>query len=140
MIVVDTNIVSEPLKASPDPRVIAWLDAQPADTLFLTSISYAELLLGISKMPSSKRRAAMADGVDHAVRDLFGGRILPFDHLAAKAYAQIVADLQRKGRSLSMSDAQIAGTAMSLDFKIATRDKAFEHAGGAVINPWLDYA
>lgn len=136
MIVVDTNVVSEALRVAPDPHVIAWLDAQPAESLFLTSVSYAELMLGIARLPAGRKRTAIAEAVSQVLQELFAGRILPFDRVAADAYAGIVVAAQERGHTLSIADAQIASIAQSLDFRVATRDKAFEHAGGTVIDPW----
>lgn len=136
MIVVDPHVVPEALRGKPDRLIVAWLDAQPAETLFLTTVSYAELMLGVGRLPTGKRRTAIADAVDRVLHELFDGRILPFDLIAAKAYSRIVVHAQKQGHMLSIADAQIASIAQSLDFRIATRDEAFEHAGGTVINPW----
>lgn len=84
MIVVDTNVVSEALRAAPDRKVIAWLDAQPIETLFLPAISYAELMLGVRQLPLGKRRTAIAESLDRVLSELFGDRTLPFDLAAAK--------------------------------------------------------
>jgi len=136
VIVVDTNVVSEALRAAPDRKVIAWLDAQPIETLFLPAISYAELMLSVRQLPPGKRRAGIAESLDRVLSELFGDRTLSFDLAAAKAYAHIVTDAREQGLALSIADAQIASIARSRNFRIATRDSAFAHAGVAVINPW----
>lgn len=136
MIVVDTNVVSEALRATPDHHVIAWLDAQPLDTLFLTSISFAELSLGLATLPAGRRRADFEAAVFKAISELFADRILPFDLRAAESYAHIVCTARAKGHTMSMPDAQIASIAATHDFDIATRDKGFAQTGRTIINPW----
>ncbi len=136
MIVVDTNVVSETLRVSPDPKVIAWLDAQPAESLFLTSVSYAELSLGLENMPAGKRRKAFTEAVYQCIDTLFGDRILPFDVKAAREYAFIVSEARAVGHTLAIADAQIASIAYAHHFDIASRDKAFNYVRCNVINPW----
>ncbi|MCF4166908.1 type II toxin-antitoxin system VapC family toxin [Zavarzinia compransoris] len=137
MIVLDTNVVSEPMRLDGDPAVRAWLDAQAAETLYLTSVSLAELLVGIGRLPQGRRR----DGLDRALAALldrlFGDRILPFDAAAARIFADIQEDCRMKGRAIAFADGQIAAIARSHGFSVATRDTApFEAAGVPVINPW----
>ena len=137
MIVLDTNVVSEPIKPNGNPMVQIWLDQQIAETLYLTTTSLSELLVGIKILPVGKRR----DGLDAALADmmgkLFGSRILPFDQRAALAYAPLVGKARADGRSIGVADAQIAAIATVHGFTVATRDtEPFVAAGVPVINPW----
>lgn len=137
MIILDTNVVSEPLKPSPDGRVVAWLDRQASDTLFLTTVNLAELLYGVEVLPDGKRRRRLTEGLTDLLQQLFGGRILPFDELAARTFAQTQSQARRNGVAISMADGQIAAIARSNNFSIATRDaEPFAAAGIKVIDPW----
>ncbi len=137
MILLDTNVVSEPMRPKPDARVLAWLDAQAAESLYLSTVSFAELLLGIVSLPPGKRRKALASAFHEQVIALFGERVVPFDLAAAEAYAQVVTRARRHGYPIAVADAQIAAVAESHRFTVATRDEAPFHAAGIpVINPW----
>ena len=137
MILLDTNVVSEPLRPRPDRRARDWLDAQAAETLYLSTISLSELLLGIENLPAGRRRAALVAAVGQQIVALFGDRILSFDIEAAQAYAKIVTQSRRKGHPISVGDGQIAAIAMARGFTVATRDEMpFVAAGLPVINPW----
>ena len=137
MIVLDTNVVSEPMKPSADPTVQAWLDRQVAETLYLTATSLAELLVGIEILPSGRRKDGLAAALAELMAVLFGPRILPFDQQAAIAYAPVVSRARAGGTIISVADGQIAAIAAARGFTIATRDTApFEAAGLPVINPW----
>lgn len=136
MIVLDTNVISEPLKPSPDPRVVQWLDTQAVETLYLTAISYSELLVGIEMLPAGRRKNTLAGSVAALLDRIFGERILAFDRLAASKYAAIYARTRKSG-PIPISDAQIAAIASAHGFSVATRDvRPFRAAGLSVINPW----
>jgi hypothetical protein len=141
VILLDTNVVSEPMRPKPNGNVVAWLDAQAAETLYLSTVSLAELLLGIESLPAgpAKRdRKALAAALAEQVIALFGERIVPFDLAAAHAYAKIVARARQYGHPIAVADAQIAAIAASRHFSVATRDEApFQAAGVPVINPWI---
>jgi hypothetical protein len=137
MILLDTNVVSEPMRQRPDRRVQDWLDAQAIETLYLSTISLSELLLGIESLAAGKRRRALTSMLGQQIAGLFERRIIPFDIAAAEAYAKVVVHARRQGHAISVADGQIAGIAASRGFPIASRDTApFEAAGLAVINPW----
>lgn len=137
MILLDTNVVSETMRLSPDPGVVAWLDAQVAETLHLSSVSLAELLLGIAMLPDVRRKSALGTSLDTRATALFGPRVLAFDKSAAEIFAGIVSRTRAAGFSIGMADAQIAATATAHGFVVATRDRApFEAAGLTVIDPW----
>ena len=136
MIVLDTNVLSEPLKTRPDLKVLAWLDAQAAETLYLSTISYAELRFGVLKMPDGKRRTDLAAQIDRAL-ELFKDRMLEFNVKAAEQLAQIGARCMKMGKPATAPDAYIAAIAAAHGFSVATRNvDHFKHTGVLVINPW----
>ena len=108
MIVLDTNVVSELMKSAPEPAVMAWIDAIPGATLFLSAVTQAEILYGVALVPEGKRREGLALAARTAFDTYFRGRILPFDSEAAEAFAELAAGRRRAGRPISQADAQIA--------------------------------
>lgn len=137
MIILDTNVVSEPMKPDGHRGVQAWLDDQIAETLYLTSISLSELLLGVEALPEGKRKAGLAAALSDLLSTLFGARVLPLDQRAATMYAGRVSQARAAGRAISMADGQIAAIAAVHGFTVATRDTApFVAAGVPVVNPW----
>lgn len=136
MIVLDTNVVSEAMKPSANPAVTAWLNDQVAETLYLSSVTLAELLFGIGSLPTGKRKNALAEMLD-SLLELFQGRILPFDTDAARHYAQLATKARAAGKGFPTPDGYIAAIAVAHGFTVATRDTGpFEAAGVPVINPW----
>ena len=113
MILLDTNVVSEPMRSNPDRSVLTWLDAQSVESLYLATVSLSELLLGIASLPAGKRRSALAGALDEQIISLFAERIVPFDIAGAEAYAEIVTRARRRGHSIAVADAQIAAIAAS---------------------------
>ena len=137
MILVDTNVISEPMRPLPEPTVLRWLDRQKVERLFLASTSLAEILTGISVMPDGQRKYEMQEDVEEHVARYFSGRILPYDERAARIYARLYSDARTRGRSISMPDCQIAAIAESNGMIVATRDvKPFRGVGLRVVNPW----
>jgi toxin FitB len=137
LILIDTNVVSEMMRREPDQRVVEWLDAQMVETLYLSSVSIAELLLGIALLPEGRRKTALASALSIQVTALFGTRLLPFDVSAAEAFATIVSRARASGLAIGVADGQIAATAAVHGLIVATRDAApFLAAGLAVIDPW----
>ena len=137
MIVLDTNVVSETLRPSPDPGVLAWLDAQDPQTLFITSIGLAELLSGVERLPKGRRRTQLASAIEERMLPLFADRILGFDEPAAKAFAAIEARLLASGRPAGFADTAIAAIAQVHGCIIATRNvKHFTGTGAKLLNPW----
>jgi len=136
MILLDTNVVSEAMTREPHARVREWLDAQAAETLFLSSITVAELLFGIGALPAGKRKDRLAAALDE-VLDQFAGRILPFDTEAARRYAETAVRARRAGKGFPTPDGYIAAIAAAHGFAVASRDaSAFMAAGLTVIDPW----
>jgi len=139
MIVLDTNVVSEPMKANGNPVVQAWLDRQTAESLYLTATSLSELLVGIEFLPDGKRKEGLGRSLVELLDKLFGTRILPFDQQAATVYAPLVANARSRGHRISVADGQIAAIAAIHGFTIATRDTApFVATGVPVIDPWKE--
>lgn len=136
MIVLDTNVVSEMMKVEPHPLVRTWLNGQSAETLFLTSVTLAEILFGIAALPAGKRKARLSEALD-GLMTLFRGRILPFDAEAARRYSEIAIKARTNGRALPMADGYIAAIAASLGFVVISRDtEPYDAASIAFINPW----
>ena len=139
MIVLDTNILSEMMRARPDPHVMSWLNRQRPNQIYVSAITQAEMLLGVALLPTGKRRTSLATQIDALFAEDFAHRCLPFDSQAASHYAQIVSDRHKSGKPVSTEDAQIAAIARSRSFQIATRnvaDFADIHALG-IVNPWV---
>jgi predicted nucleic acid-binding protein len=137
MILLDTNVISEPLKLSGDAGVINWIDSQTIETLYLSAISLAELRLGIAVLPSGKRRDTLLSSLELRILPLFAGRILPFDSAASETYAVLRARAKANGKAIAAADGYIAATAVTQGLMVATRDIGpFEAAGLTVINPW----
>ena len=136
MILLDTNLVSEAIKPESHPAVRAWLDAQLAETLFLPSITIAELLFGIGVLPDGRRKTRLAARIE-GLLEAFAGRILPFDVQAARHYADLAVKARADGRGFPTPDGYIAAIAAVHGFAVASRDtSAFHAAGLAVIDPW----
>ncbi len=138
MILLDTNVISEPWKPAPDAAVLTWLDAQAIETLFISAISIAELRFGIASMPVGKRQSILKDRLEGEVLPLFDGRILPFNVGTSRFYAALMAGGQKAGKAIAKADGYIAATAAESHLAVATRDtSSFEAAGMRVINPWI---
>jgi predicted nucleic acid-binding protein len=134
---LSTNVLSELLRAQPHPAVLAWFAEQPADSLFVSSVTQAEMLLGARLLPRSKRRQQLETALDAMFREDFAGRVLPFDSAAATAYAAVVAARRSTGRPIAQFDAQIAAIALSRRAALATRNVSdFEECGLTLTNPW----
>lgn len=137
MILLDTNVLSELMRAKPDPKVLAWVDAQPASRLMICSITVAEILCGIARMPDGKRKQGLLDIASAMFDEDFAGNILPFDADAAVHYAEIAAESEARGRVVDMADAQIAAIGRLHDAVIATRNiRHFESLGVVLVDPW----
>jgi len=137
MILIDTNVLSELMRAKPAPEVLAWIDAQPTSQLFISSITVAEILYGIARMADGKRKQGFLDLATLMFDEDFAGRILSFDADAAIHYAGLAAESEAKGKVVDMADGQIAAIAALHDARVATRNvRHFDYLGVPVINPW----
>jgi toxin FitB len=137
MILLDTNVVSEMMRAQPAAEVVSWMAGQPASGLYVSSITQAEILRGLLLMPRGRRQRSLEKAAAGMFDEDFVDRVLPFDSAAAVAYAQITADRRRAGRPIAVFDAQIAGVARATGATLATRNTAdFARCGIELINPW----
>lgn len=137
MILLDTCVVSEPLRPAPEPQVVAWIDAQALDTLYLSAVTVADLRAGVALLPAGKRRSGLHESLETRMLPLFAGRVLPFDLVCTQAYAELMAKARASGLAIASADGYIAAIAMANGLAVATRDTGpFEAAGAVVINPW----
>lgn len=137
MILLDTNVISEPLRKAPAVQVVQWLDTQPMETLYLSTITVAELRAGVAAMAAGKGQASLKHDLETRVLPLFSGRTLAFDIGCTEAYAEIWVKSRKAGQAIGAADAFIAAIALANHFTIATRDVGpFVFAGVPVINPW----
>jgi len=137
VIILDTNVISEPLKPSPDPAVIRWLDRQSPATLYVTTISQAELLAGVSALPAGRRRTELRKVIDKELSLLFEDRVLPFGERSAEAYAQVVPAANAAGNPIDFADAAIGAIAIEHNYILATRNVAdFKGTSIKLLNPW----
>jgi hypothetical protein len=137
VILLDTNVVSEPLKPAPDPKLLAWLAAQSPETLYLSTVTVAEMLAGVERMPKGRKREIVRDALTTQVFALFPGRILTFDMNAAEAFAKVISYANASGNPIGFADAAIAAIAAVHGFHVATRNaRDFKGSGVELINPW----
>lgn len=137
MIVLDTNVVSELMRKEPEPRVIEWVDGHPAGDVFLTSVTTAELLYGIARLPDGRRKDSLAAKTQELLLDDFVGQVLAFTVDASTHYADIVITRERQGAPISMADAQIAAICRLYGAVLATRNvRDFAGTGVDVRDPW----
>ena len=130
MILVDTTVVSEPLRRAPEPRVAEWLAAQVPEMLNLSAITVAELRFGVWSLPAGRRRDRLHGDLEERVLPMFAGRVLPFDPAASQACAEPMAKPRSGGRSIAVSDGYIAATAAANGMMVATRGHRAVRGGG----------
>lgn len=139
MILLDTNVISEPLRRVPEARVINWIDAQSLETLYLSAITVAELRFGVANLPVGKRRDELQTSLENQILPLFSGRVRPFELDCTTAYAELMAKAKSAGLAIAAADGYIAAIAATNRFSVATGDVSpFQAAGVNVINPWDD--
>lgn len=137
MIILDTNVISELIRAAPDPGVRAWVNSIPSTQIATTAITAAELYYGVARLPEGQRRQQLAVAVSALLNDVLRGRIAPFDERAARRYADVIAGRERAGRPIEVLDGQIAVICRELGAVLATRNiKDFEETGVELIDPW----
>jgi len=136
MIVLDTNVVSELMRAEPEPAVLSWLRQNSGDSLYTTAVTVAEIRYGVARLPKGRRR----DSLHQAANEIFAAfprQVLPFDLAAAFAYADVVTGREGRGNPIDGFDAQIAAICRSQAATLATRNtKDFTDTGIAVLDPW----
>ena len=134
---LDTNIVCELLRRTPDPAVERWVGTSLATDLYFSSIGEAELRYGVAILPEGRRRNALAQAIEAILREDFDDRILPFDSAAAREYSDIASARRAAGRPILPADCQIAAIARSRNMTVATRNvRDFEDTGVEIIDPW----
>lgn len=137
MIVLDTNVVSELIRESPAPSVVARVDSWDSSELAITAVTAAELRAGVAFLPSGRRRTAIARSVDVLLSETFAGAVLPFDAESASRYADVLAARRRAGAPIEPLDAQIAAICLQYDARLATRNlRDFAGVGVDLIDPW----
>jgi len=137
VIVLDTNALSETLKPLPSEVVLRWLALQEPASIYVTSVTQAEIFYGIELMATGRRRQRLADAAEGVFTEDFRERILPFDQPSAREFARILASRKAAGRPMSQIDAMIAAIARSHGAAVATRNTSdFEGCGIRLINPW----
>ncbi|MCP3729310.1 type II toxin-antitoxin system VapC family toxin [Sphingomonas sp. MG17] len=137
MIVLDTNVVSELLRTEPASEVLDWLRGQSSASLFITTVTHAEIRYGIAILPAGKRRDALDALANEILGEDFAGQTLTFDAAAAEYFATIAADRRALGKPISQFDAQIAAITRSRGANLATRNvRDFVDCGVTLINPW----
>ena len=137
MIVLDTNVVSELMKPRPNRTVEMWLVAQSPTSLFISSVSEAELRYGVAILAPGRKRERLAELIDAVIVEAFPNRVLAFDSAASINYGEIASTRRRAGKPISQFDAQIAAIAKSHDATLASRNVAdFEGCGIELLDPW----
>lgn len=137
MIILDTNVLSALMRTSPDVAVVAWLDRQPAESIWITSLTVFEARFGLALLPSSRKRLALERAFETVLEEDLANRILDFDAEAAAAAARLAAQRRRAGRTADFRDTLIAGIAQARRATIATRNtKHFEGLDVPVVDPW----
>ena len=137
MILVDTNVVSEPLRRTPEPLVTDWLDAQALESLYLSAITVADLRFGVWSLPVGRRRDLLNEDIESKILPMFAGRVLAFDLPASRAYAELMVKARSRGQTIPVVDGYIAAIAAANGMIVATWDFAlFKAAGLKTVNPW----
>jgi toxin FitB len=138
MMILDTNVLSALMRRTPDEAVIEWLNQQPRTSVWTTSITVLEIRFGLQILPVGKRRAVLMKTFE-TVLDLIDARVAPFDSDAAQQAGDLMASCQKKGRSIDLRDAMIAGIVLSRHATLATRNTShFEGISASVVNPWSE--
>ena len=137
MIILDTNVLSALMWTAPDPPVVNWLDRQPAESVWITSITVFEARLGLALLPQGRRRRALEAAFARLLEDDLENRVLDFDAAAAASAALLAADRHRAGRPTDMRDTQLAGIALARHATLATRNvRHFADLKVPVVDPW----
>ena len=137
MIVIDTNVLSAVMQDEPDQKIIAWLDDQPAPSIWTTAITIFEIRFGLEKLPRGRRRRRLEEAFQLALSEDLEGRVLPFDHAAAQTAGIVAARQRRAGRPVDVRDTLIAAIALERRGTLATRNlRHFEGIGLNLVDPW----
>jgi len=137
MIILDTNVLSALMRTAPEAPVVAWLDRQPADSVWITSITLFEARLGLALLPSGRRRQTLEAAFARLLKEDLENRVLDFDSAAATEAASLAAERQKAGRPVDMRDTQIAGIALARRATLATRNvRHFRDLNVPIVDPW----
>jgi predicted nucleic acid-binding protein len=138
MIILDTNILSALMRTVPDARVVAWLDRQPAESVWITSITLFEAYLGLALLPSGRRQRTLETAFARLLQEDLENRVLDFDGAAATEAASLAAARQKNGRPVDLRDTQIAGIALARRATLATRNvRHFRDLKISIVDPWV---
>lgn len=138
MIILDTNVLGALMRSVPDATVVRWLDRQPAESVWITSITLFEARFGLALLPSGRRRQRLESEFDRLLREDLENRVLDFDAGAATEAAVLAAARQKSGRSVDMRDTQIAGIALARHATLATRNvRHFADLEISIVDPWI---
>jgi hypothetical protein len=137
VILLDTNVLSAMMRAAGEPAVERWFDAQPAESVWTTSITVFEIRFGLKLLAPGRRLEQLDMAFRRAIDEVLGGRVLAFDTTAAEIAAAIAAERQQRGRTIEIRDVQIAGIAKVRRATLATRNtRHFEDLGITLVDPW----
>lgn len=137
MIILDTNVISALMQRQPDPVVIAWLDDQPAESIWISTITLFEARYGIAILASGQNKNSLQERFDQLLQEDLENRVLQFDANAAAEAAQLAAQRKERGRPVDMRDIFIAGIALARRATLATRNlRHFDDLPITVVNPW----
>ena len=139
MIILDTNVLSALMQRLPDPQVVAWLDQQPGDSIWLTSITVFEARYGLALPDAGQRRKLLLERFEELLQDDLQNRVLQFDSQAAAQAARWAAERKVRGHPVDLRDTFIAGIALARRATLATRNRRhFDDISVPVVNPWSD--
>jgi predicted nucleic acid-binding protein len=137
VILLDTNVISALMQREPDYVVVTWLDSQPPESIWTTSITVFEVRFGLEILASGRRRRSLEEAFERMLKEDFEGRVVAFDEAAAHSAARLAAQARRMGRTIEIRDVQIAGIGAARKAVIATRNvRHFEGLGPELIDPW----
>ncbi len=137
MIILDTNVLSALMRTAPEAPVVKWLDRQPAESIWITSITLFETRLGLALLPAGRRRQTLELAFDRLLKEDLENRVLDFDSAAATEAASLAAARQKAGRPVDMRDTQIAGIALARNATLATRNvRHFAELKVPIVDPW----
>jgi len=136
---LDTNVLSELRRPKPERNVLAFIDAQPMETLYISTVTFAEIRFGIERLDDAGRRAELTNWLDHRVRPMFQQRVLEINEDVMLKWRLLVEEGRKSGHTFSQPDLIIAATALSHGLTIVSRDiRDYQRARALVLNPWID--
>jgi toxin FitB len=137
VIILDTNVLSALMRTAPEAPVVAWLDRQPAESVWITSVTLFEARFGLALLPTGRRRQTLEAAFARLMKEDLENRVLDFDSAAATEAASVAAERQKAGRPVDMRDTQIAGIALARRATLATRNvRRFGDLKVPVVDPW----